>query len=140
MIRIAALTMTLLFAGGALADGDAAKGEALTAKRCKACHTISNGDEVLLRGGKTGPNLYGVIGRTAGTGDDFKYGEDIIAAGEKGLIWDEEQIVAYTEDPRAFLRTYLDDDGAKSKMVFKLRKEDDRADVAAYLASIPTSN
>ncbi|MEX2519248.1 MAG: c-type cytochrome [Paracoccaceae bacterium] len=143
MIRTAAMTMTLLFAGlfagAALADGDAAKGEALTAKRCKACHTISNGDEVLLKGGKTGPNLYGVIGRAARAGEDFKYGDDIIAAGEKGLVWDEAQIAAYIEDPRTFLRAYLDDGKARSKMVFKLRDEDDRADVAAYLASIGVS-
>ncbi|MEL7465641.1 MAG: c-type cytochrome [Pseudomonadota bacterium] len=115
---------------------DIAEGEELTAKRCKSCHMISDGDNVILKGGKTGPNLYGVIGRTAGTADFKRYGKDLKAAGEAGLVWDEEQLIAYLEDPRAYLRTYLDDKKAKSKMSFKLKKEEDRANVAAYLASI----
>ena len=119
---------------------DIAEGEELTAKRCKSCHMISDGDNVILKGGKTGPNLYAVMGRTAGTADFKRYGKDLQAAGEAGLVWDEAQIIAYLEDPRAFLRTYLDDPKAKSKMSFKLKKEEDRANVAAYLASIGATN
>lgn len=127
---------SLITAGAAYADGHVAAGEELVAKRCKSCHMIANGDDVILKGGKTGPNLFGVVGRTAGTYDGFRYGDDVVAAGEKGLVWDEEQLVAYLEDPRQYLRTYLDDKKAKSKMSFKLKKEDERAAVAAYLASL----
>ena len=105
--------------------GDADKGEK-TFKKCKACHMIENGGETIYKGGKTGPNLYGVIGRTAGSYEGFGYGNDLVAAGEKGLVWD-------IEDPKAFLREYLDDGGAKSKMSYKLKKGGD--DVAAYLAT-----
>lgn len=133
---------TLIFGAGAMlatsafADGHVAEGEKLTAKRCKACHMISDGDNVILKGGKVGPNLWGIVGRAAGSQEGFKYGKSLAAAGEKGLVWDEEQITAYLGDPKKYLRTYLDDKKAKSKMTFKLKKEDQRTAVAAYLASL----
>ena len=102
--------------------------------KCKSCHMIvaDDGTEI-VKGGKTGPNLYGIVGRTAGT-MDFRYGDDLVAAGEAGLVWDEANLAEYMQDPRAYLRTYLDDNGAKSKMTFKLRTGAE--DVAAYLASV----
>lgn len=121
----------LALAGPALAEGDAAQGEKEFGK-CRACHAIEGPDGMIQKGGKTGPNLYGVVGRKAGSAD-FSYGDDIVAAGEKGLVWDAEQIAAYIEDPRGFLQEYLDDKGAKSKMTFKMRKNAE--DVAAYLAT-----
>lgn len=127
---------SLMAAGAAYADGNVAEGEKLVAKRCKSCHMIADGDNLIVKGGRTGPNLFGVIGRTAGAYEDYKFGDDIVAAGEKGLVWTEEDIVAYLENPRTFLRTYLDDKKAKSKMSFKLKKEDQREAVAAYLASL----
>ena len=87
----------------------------------------------IAKGGKVGPNLYGVIGRKAGSAD-FKYGDSIVAAGEAGLVWDAASIAEYVVDPAAYLKTYLDDKKAKSKMSFKLK--DGGADVAAYLASV----
>ncbi len=133
-----ALFLTTLVATGALstaayAAGDATAGEK-TFKRCKACHTIANGDTVIVRGGRTGPNLYGVIGRTAGTVDGFRYGKDMVAAGEAGLVWTEAALAEYVADPTAYLRTYLGNDSARAKMTFKLRSGGE--DVAAYLASL----
>lgn len=125
-----------MLATGAFADGHVAEGEKLTAKRCKSCHMISDGDNVILKGGKVGPNLWGIIGRPAGAQEGFKYGKSLAQAGENGLVWDEEQITAYLADPKKYLRTYLDDKKAKSKMTFKLKKEDQRTAVAAYLASL----
>jgi cytochrome c len=130
---LAALIALSFVAAPALADGDAAAGEK-TFSKCKSCHMVvaDDGTEV-VKGGKVGPNLYGVIGRAAGS-TDFKYSADLAAAGEKGLIWDEATLAEYVTDPRAFLRTYLDNSKAKSNMSFKLK--DGGADVAAYLASV----
>ena len=50
---------------------------------------------VIQKGGKVGPNLYGVVGRQAGTYPDFKYGPSMVEAGEKGLVWDETTIADY---------------------------------------------
>jgi len=118
----------------ALAEGDAEKGEK-GFNKCKACHMIvSDAGETIVKGGKTGPNLYGVVGRTAGTAEGFKYGADLVKAGENGLVWDEATFSEYTQDPRSFLKTYLDDTSAKSKMSFKLKKGAE--DIYAYLASV----
>ena len=94
----------------------------------------SDDGEVLAKGGKSGPNLYGMIGRTAGSVDGFKYSKDLVAAGEAGLIWDEILLAEWVKDPKAFLRDTLDDPKAKSKMSFKLKKGGE--DVAAYLADV----
>ena len=121
------------FADGHAGPGDAAEGEK-TFNKCKSCHMIVSdaGDEI-VKGGQTGPNLYAIIGRTAGTAD-FRYGDDLVAAGEAGLVWDAANLAEYVADPRAFLREYLDDSKAKSRMSYKLRKGGE--DVAAYLASV----
>ena len=87
------------------------------------------------KGGKTGPNLYGVIGRAAGTYPEFKYGESIVALGASGFAWTEADIVEYVADPAKFLKARLGDDKAKSKMSFKLNNETDAANVAAFLAT-----
>lgn len=136
--RIIATTFALMLAGApALAEGDAAQGEKEFGK-CKSCHMVvaPDGTEI-VKGGKTGPNLHGVIGRVAGTAD-FKYGASLKAAGEKGLVWDAESFVEYTVDPAAFLKKYLGDDKAKSNMTFKLKKGGE--DIAAWLASVAPSN
>ena len=122
------------FAAPAYAAGDAAKGES-DFKKCKACHSIVKDDgTAVVKGGKTGPNLYGVIGRTAGTAADFKYGDSIVAAGAAGVIWDEALLVAYLADPTTFLKDKTGDAASKSKMAFKLAKGGE--DIAAYLATM----
>ncbi|MGH1578213.1 c-type cytochrome [Planktotalea sp.] len=131
--KYAALLVATVFAAPAFAEGDAGKGEK-TFKKCKSCHMIKNGDDVIFKGGKTGPNLYGVMGRVAGAEEGFKYGKSLVEAGEKGLVWDAETFAAYTADPKAFLKEYLDDGAAKSKMSYRLKKGAE--DVAAYLESV----
>ena len=117
-------------------SGDAAAGED-EFRKCKSCHMIQDADgENIVRGGRTGPNLWGVVGRTAGSYEDFRYSSAMEAAGEAGLVWDEEKFVAYVQDPTAYLREYLGDDSARGKMSYKLRSAEDAADIWAYLASV----
>lgn len=121
------------FAAPALA-GDAKAGEAIFNK-CKACHSIIAPDgTAIVKGGKIGPNLYGVVGRQIGTLADFKYGDAIVAAGADGTKWDEAEIAAYVADPSVWLKQKTGNPGAASKMAFKLATGG--ADVAAYLASV----
>ena len=81
MKTILTATATILaFAVPALAEGDAEAGEKAF-KKCKACHAIQSDDgEDIVKGGKTGPNLYGVIGRVAGSVEGFKYGDGLTDA------------------------------------------------------------
>jgi cytochrome c len=114
--------------------GDAAAGEA-GFNKCKACHSIITPDgTAIIKGGKTGPNLFGIIGRPVASAPDFKYGDAILAVGATGAIWDEASLAAYVTDPALWLQTLTGDAAAKSKMSFKLASGG--ADVAAYLASV----
>ncbi len=114
--------------------GDPAAGED-TFKKCKACHSVIGADGTeIQKGGRTGPNLYGVIGRAVASDPDFKYGDSLAALGATGAVWDEASLAAYVADPAAYLKSTLADDAAKSKMSFKLASGGE--DVAAYLASV----
>ena len=133
VLLLSGLLTSLLLAGAAqAAEGDAAKGES-DFKKCKACHAIvaDDGTEI-VKGGKTGPNLYGVIGRAVASVPDFKYGDGILAVGATGMVWDEALLAEYVVDPTAFVDTH--GGSGKSKMTFKLAKGGE--DVAAYLASV----
>jgi cytochrome c len=114
--------------------GDAAKGED-EFKKCKSCHAIvaADGTEI-VKGGKTGPNLWGIDGRAVASFEGFKYGDSIAAVGAGGAVWDEASLAAYITDPTAWLKEKSGDDGAKSKMTFKLAKGAE--DVAAYLVTL----
>ncbi len=123
---LTATAAMLALAAPALAEGDAAKGEK-DFRQCKACHMIQAPDgEMIVRGGPVGPNLYGVIGRTAGSVEDYRYSKDHAALADKGVVWNEENIVEYITDPSEFI-------GGRSKMTFKLRKGGEN--IAAYLAT-----
>lgn len=116
-------------------SGDAEAGEKAF-KQCKACHMIQDDDgETIVRGGRVGPNLYGIMGRTAGGVEDFRYSDLLVAAGEQGLEWDEETFVAYIQEPTEWLQEYTGESG-RGKMTYKLRKEDEGFDIWAYLASV----
>lgn len=121
----------------AFAAGDAAKGEAIF-KQCQTCHIVADADGNVLAGkaAKTGPNLYGIVGSAAGVYPDFKYGDDLLAAGAAGLVWDEATLVAYVQNPSQFLKDTLGDKGAKGKMQFQVKDPVKAADVVAYIASL----
>ena len=113
---------------GALSTGqsqaqDAAAGEKVFTK-CKVCHVVEEDKN------KVGPSLKGVIGRTAGTHEGFKYSPAMIEAGKGGLVWDDAKLTEYLHDPRGMVK------GAK--MAFPgLKKDDDVANVIAYLKQFP---
>ncbi len=136
MLKITTALALVTLLNGAASAQDVAKGEKVM-KKCKACHMIVDGDEVFYKGGKTGPNLYGIIGRPAASYDGYKYSKGMIAAGEAGLVWDEENLVGYLQNPSGFLKEFLDDKGAKSKMSLKLKKG--MEDVIAYLGTFGES-
>jgi len=86
---------------------------------CKACHALEPGKPSRV----TGPNLVGVPGQPAMHSADFKgYSEALKAAKDKGLVWTDDNLMAYIADPKAFLQTF---DGAplKNAMMFQLKDE-----------------
>ncbi len=127
VLAVGLAVATSLASGSALAAGDAGKGEKVF-KKCVACHTIKKGDK-----NKVGPNLFAVVGRTAGTVDGFKYSKGFLMAAEKIGSWEEGEIFEYLADPTKFLQKVAGSKKARSKMTFKLKKEDQRNDVIAFL-------
>lgn len=134
MMRAALLVGVLALAlfttlGVAFTPGDPVRGEKVF-RKCKACHSVEAG-----RTKPAGPNLLGVFGRQAGTAD-YRFSTSMVEAGEAGLVWTPERVDAYIADPKAFLKETLDASRVRNKMVFRLKDEDDRADVVAYLMSL----
>ena len=133
---VAALVAAPLAAQAQDATGDPAAGEEAFSQ-CVTCHVVEDpsGEVLAGRGAKTGPNLYGIAMRQAGTVEGFRYSDSMVEAGEAGLVWSEENFVPYTHDPTSFLREVLDDRRARGKMTYKLRGPDEEAaNIYAYLS------
>ncbi|NVO27303.1 cytochrome C [Donghicola sp. C2-DW-16] len=125
-----------LGAVGAMAEGDPVNGEDLF-RNCLACHELksASGDRI-RRGGRVGPNLFGVIGRPAGGLEGYRYSDGLNALNEMGLVWDEEQLTHFIANPNSYMEEALGA-GHISKMPFAF--PDGGADIAAYLAKIGKS-
>ncbi|MDG4719925.1 MULTISPECIES: c-type cytochrome [Thalassospira] len=123
-LSFVASSLVILATAPAIA-GDAANGEKLF-KRCAACHSTDAGVN------KVGPSLAGAVNRECGTVDGYKYGKGYLAACEKGFVADEAFLTEYLKDPSEKLSEVA---GSKqrSKMTFKLKKDDEIADVIEYL-------
>ena len=130
---VSAVAMGAGLFGGSASAQDAAKGEQVF-KQCMTCHRIGPDAKNAV-----GPVLTGIIGRQSGTAAGFSYSALNKAAGENGLVWSNDLIMAYLPDPNAFLKKFLTDKGkadlatGSTKMTFKLADEQQRKDVIAYL-------
>lgn len=141
-MKLTATALALAFVAAPVLAQDAPTGDAEAGakvfNKCQTCHVIVNeaGETLAGKAGKTGPNLYGLPGRALGGYPDFKYGETIVALGAGGAVWNEADFIAYVADPVKFLKEKSGDSKAKSKMSFKLPKEQEAKDVYAFIASL----
>jgi len=102
------------------AEGDAASGERLF-RPCMACHQIGEGAI-----SRIGPHLNGLVGRTIGTVEGFRYSDTLAEAGVEGAQWTESALSTFLENPRGYF--------PGTSMVFRgIRSEEDRADLIAYM-------
>ena len=86
--------------------------------RCRSCHTVTEGGPNM-----TGPNLWGIFGRTAGSHAGYNYSPALKAA---GFDWDADRLDHWLQNPRSFL--------PGNKMTFPgLADATDRRDVIAWL-------
>jgi cytochrome c len=122
------MALALALAGGQVRadEGDPARGER-NFRQCAACHQLGEGQH------RVGPSLHGLFGRTAGTVEGFRYSADVGALGEAGVVWDEETLDDYLEDPVEFIRGKLEKPRVTTRMPNKYPREDFRRDVIAYL-------
>ncbi len=119
--RLLVLTSSLLAAqqsGAQEAGGDPVAGETVFA-RCAACHALSE-----ERNG-AGPHLVGLMGRTIGSVEGFRYSDALI---EDDRVWEADLLHVYLTAPDEAV------DGTRK--VAALRDPQNIADVVAYLASL----
>ena len=106
--------------------GDAAKGEA-EFKKCKACHAIvaTDGTEI-VKGGKTGPNLFGVIGGPAMHRAGFAYSDAMAKHKAEAPTWGYDEIDHFLTAPGRYI--------PGTKMSFAgIRDEKTRINLIAWL-------
>ena len=133
---LSAAALLSLSATAALAEGDAEAGEAAW-RGCRSCHSIVADDGTTIqRGGRTGPNLYGVAGRHPGAVEGFNYSELMtsMAAANPDMVWNEELFVEYVANPVEFLGHHGGEGARRGTMSFRLNSGAE--DMWAYLVSV----
>ena len=78
-------------------SGDVARGKAAF-EICRPCHDVGRGAE-----NRTGPHLNGLFGRRAGHVEGYASSLPMLLAGERGLVWDDETLARYLEDPQGLV-------------------------------------
>lgn len=96
--------------------GDADAGSEVYRNVCKECH-----------GGSLAPPLRGVVGRHIATAPGFDYSDALLA--KKDMVWTAEMLDTFLMSP--------DDFAPGTEMKKKDLTAQDRANVIAYLASLP---
>jgi len=90
-------------------------------KKCRACHQVGEGAV-----NRSGPQLNGVVGRTIGSAEGFRYSNVFNDANAAGEVWTIESLSAFLENPKGVM--------SGTKMSFAgLRSADDRTALLAYL-------
>jgi cytochrome c len=123
-VGFAALVLPVLAqaapAATAAAKGNTANGQVLFKSRCAVCHyVVEDGNP------HPAPLLKGLVGRKAGT-TPFKGYSDALKA--SGKTWDLASLNQFLALPSKFVPGTF--------MVINLPKDDERADVLAYLATL----
>jgi len=96
---------------------DVEKGKALF-EQCAACHSLDG------TGDYDGPTLKGVIGRKAGSLEDYRYSA---AMKRSDVVWDAATVDKYVADPQAFI--------PGNRMAFAgISDKTQREDLIAFLA------
>ncbi len=95
--------------------------------KCAICHTVGKGEA-----NKVGPNLWGIVGAITAQHKDFQYSSAMAARGTEGKKWTYEELYRYLYSPKKHV--------PGTKMAFAgLKKDEDRANVIAYLRSLSDS-
>lgn len=96
VVGAGAIALALL-AFPALAAGDAARGAQIFKGTCGVCHLAQPHPAISDLAMRIGPNLWGVVGRKAGTGEHFRYSA---AMRGSGITWTPQTLAPYIHEPQ----------------------------------------
>jgi cytochrome c len=123
LMSLTARLSPLLFASLATASfaaesaGDAVRGKELYESRCFACHTVD--------ANRIGPKHLGVVGRKAGSLQDFEYSPKVK---KSKIIWTEKNLDRWLTNPEKVIPGQV--------MSFQVTEAVDRTDIIAYLKTL----
>ena len=82
----------------------------------------------------TGPNLFGIYGKTAGKNADFsKYSRNFK---EATFVWDEAALAAWVCSSKEAIKTLTGNPAAKTRMSIQKKCGTKGQDIAAYLKTL----
>ena len=116
----ALLVVTMASAQMPLPAAKPPDGATLFKQQCATCHTTNTSDPA-----RQGPTLFGIVGRTAGKADGFRYSAGFA---EANFVWDDTKLDAYLVNPQAMV--------AGSNMAYRQPKAETRTAIIAYLKEL----
>jgi cytochrome c len=122
-VTAAGLLLPLSGSGLAQADGNAANGKQIF-QRCASCHVVTGSDA-----SRKGPSLQKIVGRPVASVAGYAYSPNMVALGASGAKWDAKTLDQFLTDPSEFVK------GTKMTAP-PVRRETERADLIAYLATL----
>ena len=121
-VVVAGVAVALVASGAVIRAADPEKGKAVF-EQCAACHSLDGS------GDYDGPTLKGVMGRKAGSLEEYRYSA---AMKRSDVTWDAVALDKYVTDPQAFI--------PGNRMAFAgIGDKTQRDDLIAYLA-VATTN
>jgi cytochrome c len=115
--QVAAICLASLLVTTCVA-ADATRGQELHLTLCSGCHGVDYNS--------VGPTHGGVFGRKAGTASGYEYSPALQKA---RLVWDEANLDKWLTNPESVI--------PGQKMNFSVPDPADRADIIAYLKTLP---
>ena len=123
MLRIVKSMAVIAVAGllASQAQAEGAKEGATVFQRCAICHSNTKGAPA-----KIGPNLFGIVGRKAGTEANFSYSAAMKAS---GITWTPDKLEAYVQHPQVVV--------PGNRMAFAgITRKEDAEELVEYLETL----
>jgi len=119
-VMASSVVFAALLVAGPASAADAKNGETVF-NRCAICHSNTKGAPA-----KIGPNLFGIVGRKAGSEPGFSYSAAMKSA---GFVWTADKLTAYAQHPQVVV--------PGNRMAFGgISSNKDAADLVAYLETL----
>ncbi|RWX45609.1 cytochrome c [Candidatus Electrothrix aarhusensis] len=114
---------SIFLLNNAFAEESLEKGKRIAESQCVVCHDLTPAKK-----NKVGPYLFGVVGRVAGTAEEYIYSNEFHKKTHHA-VWDKEQLGIYLKNPKDFI--------PGTKMAFiGVKNDQDRADIISYLSTL----